>query len=431
MRHVLVVAFHYPPDNSSTGVLRTLKFTQYMGNFGWRPHVLTVDPEIYSFRDPDLHSGLPSGIEVTRTRCLDIKSALGICGRYPGWLAVPDRFNGWLISGYRPARRILANPGVDVIYSTQPVPTAHLLAWRLKRVSGLPWVADFRDPWIEETITGIRGRLERWLERRVVLTADCVICNTPLMREAFLERYPDVPQERFVVITNGYDEADFLDLPRPAVEGPLTIAYPGVVDSGNRNPLPLIESVGRAVRRGDIPADDVALCFLGGGPYLFSETVSTALRHWKLDGVTTRIAERVPYRESLGRLARADVLIVLSEPTGVGRLADAERAYSRMMVPAKVYEFVRLQRQILALVSGGAVREMLESLGAGCTVSPNHPEVAAQFLARCYADRHRVRNLPPAVPAALAAYDRRVLTKRLVGQFDALTGQREVPHSAP
>lgn len=424
MKSVFMVAFHYPPDNSSTGVLRTLKFTQYVGEFGWHPHVFTVDPFLYPFRDSDLDGRVPRSVEVTRVWCPDVKRAFGFRGRYPGWLAVPDRFNGWVLSGYRPALRILARQQFDLIYSTQPVPTAHLLAWRLKQATGLPWVADFRDPWVEGTITGLRGRIEGWLEKQVVMRSDRIICNTPRMRKDFLNRYPDVPRTRFVVITNGYDESDFVDLPGPTTEGPMTIVYPGVVDPGNRNPLPLIEAIGLAVRSGGISVTDLSLFFLGGGSFLFTEAVERAIREWGLEKVTVRIKERVPYRESLRRLAQADVLVVLSEPVGNGPRIEAEKAYSQMMVPAKVYEYLRLGRPILALVGDGAVRDLLESVGSGYAVPANRPEKAADFLIQCYVERKRLRSGQHAVSAAVAAYERRALAERLSEEFDKVTGTR-------
>jgi hypothetical protein len=424
MKNVLMVAFHYPPDNSSTGVLRTLKFTRYLGEFGWQPHVLTVDPVIYPFRDSGLNAQVPRGVEVTRVWCPDIKRCLGLNSRYPGWLAIPDRYTGWLLTGYRPGYRVLSGKEFSLLYSTQPVPTAHLLAWRFQRATGLPWVADFRDPWVEGSYTGLRGRIEAWLERLVVTTCDRVICTTPRMRDDFLRRYPDLASSRFIVIPNGYDETDFTGLPAPPTNGPLTIIHPGMLDAGNRNPLPLIEAVGMAVRQGGIPLGDVSLCFLGGGSFLFSPSVEKALMDWGLENATIRVRDRVPYEDSLRRLAQADVLAILQAVVGNTPELVAEREFTRMLVPAKLYEYVRLGRPILALVDDGASRDLLQRLGAGCAISPARPEGAAHFLIRCYADRQTLRSKPLAVPEAIARYERRTLTRELVEVFDQITSGR-------
>jgi glycosyltransferase involved in cell wall biosynthesis len=241
------------------------------------------------------------------------------------------------------------------------------------------------------------------------------------MREDFLRRYPGVEPWRFVVIPNGYDEADFGWLEGAENGGPFTVVYPGIVDGGNRNPVPLIQSVGLAIKAGEIPAEEIRLCFLGGGPYLFGDEVEGALRDWNLTRQTVRVRDRVSYRESLSRLAVADVLIVLSEPVGRGPWLDGERAYSRLMVPAKVYEYMRLGRPILALVGDGAVKDLFTELEAGQAVAPDDPEMAARFLVGCYTARAEARYRERRCPGGLGRYERRALTERLAAEFESVT----------
>ncbi|MGH7487036.1 MAG: glycosyltransferase, partial [bacterium] len=204
-RDLLVVAFHYPPDNTSTGVLRTAKFTEYLLRHKWHSRVVTVPERLYASRNPTETCDVPDGISVERPWACDIKELVGIRGAYPGWLAVPDRYWPWLFTGYLAGARAVRRYRVDALYSTAPVPTAHLIGLLLKKRFGLPWVADFRDPWVEDSMPRLRRWCEGKMERRVIESADRVICNTPTMRRAFTAAYPSIPATKFSTITNGYD----------------------------------------------------------------------------------------------------------------------------------------------------------------------------------------------------------------------------------
>jgi hypothetical protein len=108
MRTLLVVVFHYPPDNSSTGVLRTLKFTQYLGRRGWGSEVISVPTRLYLARDNKLAEQIPSHTRVTRVWAPDLSKALAVKGRYPGFAAFPDRYWPWLFQAVRARHRLAA-----------------------------------------------------------------------------------------------------------------------------------------------------------------------------------------------------------------------------------------------------------------------------------------------------------------------------------
>src|SRR5215470_15119189 len=220
MRHALFVAYHYPPESSSSGVLRTLKYTRYLGGFGWRVTVLTLDRAAYEVTDPKLEEQIPKDVRVIRTPFIDVKRQLAIRGSYPSILAIPDRWSGWWPWAVAAGRRILQEGPVDMIYSTSPHATAHLVAWSLARRSGVRWVADFRDPWYEEPPEPGTTRLgqfaARRLERLVVRRADRIVASTGRLRDTLAARYPEKPITEFVSIPNGYDEADFSSIGKPS-----------------------------------------------------------------------------------------------------------------------------------------------------------------------------------------------------------------------
>jgi glycosyltransferase involved in cell wall biosynthesis len=109
---------------------------------------------------------------------------------------------------------------------------------------------------------------------------------------------------------------------------------------------------------------------------------------------------------------------VLSEPVGVGAAAEAERRWSHLQVPAKVYEYLRLGRPMLALVSGGAVAELLGQTHGGVVVAPDDIEGIARRLGELY--QHQTAPSPP-LPALVEGYTRENLTKRLVEELNVLT----------
>ena len=416
MRRVLVVAFHYPPDNTSTGVLRTLKFTQYLHEHSWASTVLTVPPHLYYSSDPASISKIPQHVEVHRTAAVDIKEALGVGGVYPSVLAVPDRYWSWLFSGTRAGKALLSSGRFDAVYTTYPVPTAHWIGLRLKKRFGLPWIADFRDPWVEDSMPWYRRKLEGMLEARVMRHADRIICNTPAMRRFFLERYPQCDPAKFVTITNGYDEPDFAQI-EPLREDKFHIIYPGVISTGNRHPRPLLAGVRLALDRGWLSADDLKITFLGCGEWAESAEFKQALQQYGLSAQVDCVVKRIPYAEALRRLAGADVLTVLSEMATAG--TEAEQAWTRLQVPAKVYEYLRIGNPMLALVSEGAVKEVLAETGGGAPVSPDDTEGIAAALQTLYARRHASRAAQD-VPVSIRNYSREQLTAQLAAELNRL-----------
>lgn len=423
---LLVVAFHYPPDNTSTGVLRTLKFTQYLLNHHWVSEVLSVPECLYFSKDPGSVSQIPSEIKVHRTWGMDIAKKLSIRGIYPDFVTIPDRFWPWIFSAPGYAADLIKSKRFDAIYTTYPVSTAHLIGCKLKQRFGLPWIADFRDPWVEYSMTPFRQYVEGIMERKVMTLADRIICNTPAMRRFFLQRYPDLPADKFVTITNGYDEEDFgaiVPSPVPKFE----IMYPGMLSQGNRNPRPLFAGIRLALDRKWLPEDGIQITFLGGGPYAKSAMFNQDVDQFNLRDKIHIVEERIPYREALRRVAGAEVVVVLSEPLGEGPKIEAERQWSHLQVPAKVYEILRLGRPMLALVSSGAVAELLERTQSGKPVTPTDTENVALSLKHYYDDfkQNGCEYIPTPGPknALVTEYSRENLTKLLAAELNDLVPQ--------
>lgn len=419
MNNLLVIAFHYPPDNSSTGVLRTYKFTEYLLSHAWRSHVITAPSVLYASRNPVGMDEIPPQIKVDRAWGCDVKQAFGIKGVYPAWLGVPDRYWPWFFAARRAGARAIRNGGMDAVYSTYPLPTAHLIGLSLKKRFGLPWIADFRDPWATEGENGLAARIEMRLERKVVYAADRVICNTPAMRSSFLARYPNLPPERFITITNGYDEKDFASIV-PVRTPKFQIFYPGSIDAENRNPKGLFAGIRLALDEGWLNREDLLVTFLGAGSYADSASFRQDLKASALESYVDIVKQRIPYRDALARMAGSDVVVVLSENLAGDGTDGSIQQWTAMQVPAKLYEYLRVGRPLLALVGEGAVKELLEKTGAGVPIRSSDTEQVALALKRYYeASRGETTSVNP-LKAGIFEYSRENLTVLLARELDSL-----------
>jgi len=416
-RHALFVAYHYPPESSSSGVLRTLKHTRYLGRFGWRVTVLTLDRRAYDTVDPLLEAQVPADVRVVRTPFIEVKRHLAVRGWYPSILAIPDRSIGWLPWAVAAGRRIVRSDLVDVIYSTSPHATAHLIALSIVRRARVPWVVDFRDPWYEDPpepgTTRIRQFAARRLERRVVARADRIVASTARLRNMLAARYPWKPQEAFLAIPNGYDEGDFAHIAASANPpgNEMLIVHAGSINENFRDPRPVFEAVQRAVAEGEIERSRIRLRFLGAGPFGDSVAMREAVRQ---AGLTSNVEfrPRLSYQDSLLEQSRASVLLLLqASPDTID------------LVPAKLFEYLRTRRPVLALVPEGATSEVLRETGGGWVVEPGDSHVLSAILVTAYRawTSGRLGSLA-ADPQRLETFSRERLAAALASQFDALVG---------
>ena len=414
VRHALFVAFHFPPEASSSGVLRTLKYARYLAQYDWRVTVVAPRADAYSAVDPQLEAQIVAPVRVVRTRWLNTKKHLAFRGHYPALLALPDPWIGWLPWGVAAGRAVLRGDPPEVLYSTSPHATAHLIAFALARISSLPWIADFRDPWYEETPEpgapsgALYRRINRGLERRVIERCSHVVTTTEHLRDELRARYSEVRPEKFSSIPNGYDEADFASSPPPRPPGErMVVVHTGSLNAEFRDPRPLFRSIGRLATLGAVDPRRIALRFVGGGDYGNSSEVRRAVAESGLEG-SVQFIERVPFDEALREVAAADLLLLLQ--------ASAD---TTGLVPAKLYEYLRAQRPVLALVYAGASTEVIAGTGGGWAIDPRDEraldatvEVAYKSWITCTLNA-RLADLD-----ALRRFDRKSLAETLARLFD-------------
>ena len=431
MKHALFVVFHYPPEASSSGVLRTLKFSRYLQDFGWRVTVLTLRRDAYAITDEKLAAQIPESVRVVRTGFLHTKRHLSVRGRYPAVLAVPDAWIGWYPWAIAAGRKIIAEDPVDLLFSTSPHPTAHLIARTLSVRFRVPHVVDFRDPWCEEPpepgTPTIVHRFAPWLERKVVTSASHIVTSTTELREMLRARYPEERPDKFTEILNGYDEEDFAPLPDRSEAGSerMLIVHAGNINASFRDPCPIFKAIARAGEHGRLNSSKLLVRFIGGGHYANSERTKRCVEECGLTG-SVEFLPRVPYDEALVELSKADLLLLLQA---------SEDTVS--LVPAKLYEYLRSMRPVLALVLPGATTEVFARTGGGWVANPRNEEELENAVVDIFRrwqngtlkDHHADLN-------ALRQFDRRDLTGQLARVFDTVASRwagrtRDIGDSTP
>jgi hypothetical protein len=315
---------------------------------------------------------------------------------------IPDAQAGWLPYALRAGRRLLGSWRPDVIYASAPPFTGLLVASRLAGLYGIPWVAELRDRWVDDSFVqrpGWRRRLDGWLERRVVGSARALVTVSDEWAELFRCKL-GVPT---LTVLNGFDPADFPAVPAPpAPDGPLTIIHAGTIYPGHRDPSPLF----RAARSLDVGRDCLNMLFLGASA---EQIMPLAQRAGVADLVQTR--PRIPYRDSIAALCRADVLLLLQwdSPTELGN------------IPAKLFEYLAARRPILGLgPTDGIPARIIRTRGAGRF--PRHPDEIGDALRHWLAAKRTggIAALPEAVCQGFAREEQfRQLIPMLTGLIAA------------
>src|SRR5262249_9042314 len=254
--------------------------------------------------------------------------------------SVPDVYVGWLpqagLAGLRVCRRLR----VRQLLSSGPCWTNHLVGLILARITGLPWVAHFRDPWVGaedgERVGSASYRIDVALERAVVTRADSVVCVTAQHADLFRRRYPWLPAAKFVSIPNGYDESEWEGVRDDGAyhAAKFVITYAGWLYV-ERNPEPLFRALRSLIDSGNVDISRLQINLVGWCETAQGQSVKTLAARWGLDRCLL-IEGPFIKQETFRRLTSSSLLLLLAEDW-------------TLQVPAKSYEYLRSRRPILAL----------------------------------------------------------------------------------
>jgi hypothetical protein len=436
MRRVGLVAYWYPPRQAA-GALRAAALARYLPAFGWEPVVVTVRPRgslylpkegvgpvpqevpvpVLATPDRAWHAIAAGAVEAMRgpTALEMLKTENVLASRRPfaraaHWayrqvLAFPDDTWPWLVDRGSVAR-VLAARGVSAIVSTSPPPTAHIVAAGAASRLGVPWIADYRDPWSQRSawrrtwpLSGLEARLER---RTLAGAAHVVAVSSPLADG--LRRLLSC---QVTVVPNGFDPADRVLPVRDPVPIPgdrFTLVHTGTLTHGSRDPGLVFAAMDGLVARGAIAADRLELWFIGR----HLEVARRAAARWPRLATAVRYAPQVSRGAALDAQRRATVLLVLGSPDAAH---DAD-------VPTKAFEYLDAGRPVLGVASHGSALAALLAETRGGRVVTTAAEAACALADWLAAWRRDGVVDAGSDAAAIARYERRRLTAAFAQVLD-------------
>ena len=412
MKSLLMVAFHYPPYEGGSGVHRTLKFSRYLPQYGWRPIVLSADARAYPRTGKEQLCEIPAEAIIRRAFALDATRHLSIGGRYLRLSALPDQWANWWLCGVLKGFNLIRKFGPQAIWSTYPIATAHLIALTLHRLTGLPWIADFRDSMTEDNYP--RDPWSRsfylWIERRVVRHAAQLVFTAASARRMYMQRYQFLSADRCFLIPNGYDEEDFSAInsfrPMEIADGrPLRLVHAGLIYSDDRDPRAFFRALSRLKSVGIISARTLIIDLRASG----SEDLYRKLLHEFEISDIVHLLPPLPYKEALRDCASADALLLF------------QAASCNHQIPAKLYEYLRLRKPILALTPReGDSGTLLNKIGGAIIVDINDEEAIYQAIPS-FLDSVKQKTLPVPGLEIVERFSRKYQAAQLANCITAVT----------
>jgi len=433
MHRVLIVSFLFPPANN-IGALRMGRFAKCLPEFGWEPIVLTVNKvdrfpqtlpveiaDEYVLRTKYFKLGLPrrrrqSGVS-DREIDIRIDSRRRVSGAFASsaqrilrsFYSLPltqtflSNQTGWYLPGVKKGLQIVKEYNIDVVFSTYDPAAPHMIASRLSKKTGVPWVADFRDPWA--TSLNLRKRiqpmqfLEELFEKRVIRRSSLLTT----VSELWAEELKVFHGKRVAVIPNGFDEDDYRgESPLPTSK--FTITYVGNVYDYDM--APLFQAVKELRDEGAVTAEDFGIRFFG---YDVGRRLPSIIEKHQL-GDLAFVYGSVPFEESIRRQRESTILLLL------GRCDSRDKG----VVPAKLFEYLGSGRPILAVTAeGDVVDSLLRESGAG--VIANQQGAIKALLLKWLGEFREcggiISNYAPNA-TAIQNYTRREQTRKLAEVFE-------------
>ena len=430
MKKVLFITYYWPPAGGAP-INRILKFYQYLPEFGWEAVILTTEGGDFPFEDESLLKEVRPETKVYRSKGLSLHkifssvspkskknfvpygftdaskgSFMDKLSRWVKYNFIPDTRFPWYFSTVSKAVKIIREENIDIIFSSSPPQTNHLIARKAAKRTGLPWVADFRDPWTD--VFWLLNNSIRWkmihnidkrIERKTIAKMDAVITVGPSLVE-ILQRKTD---KKIHLISNGYDDAYFKDM-QYQPNAKFRITYAGSL-SKEQDPKCFMNAM-ELLKDNKEFYDNCELFFLGNFPsYL----------HDLIDGSSYReqtfFAPYTFYTDSLKSIAASELLLLIVPETND----------NKCILTSKLFDYMGAQRPILAFgPTDGDAAEVMRNAAAGSLFDYADSQNAADFILKNFLGWKSQEENSKLRESAIEQYTRRNLTGKLAKVFEGV-----------
>lgn len=434
MKRVLIISYYWPPTGGS-GVQRWVKFAKYLPSEGWQPVIYTPENPEQLAIDASLEAEVPASAEVIKRRIFEPyaiykkilrrsghskeavevnpvnaqdksfvqKAAMWIRGN----LFRPDPRCWWIRPSVRFLKKYLKEHPVDLIVSTGPPQSMHMIGLRLARETGLPWIADFRDPWTKifyfKHLQMTRAT-ERWhqrMEKEVLDNATAVVAVSPLVQQEF-QAMTNTPVE---LVTNGFDECDFHEEAfEMAAGGPgreFSITHTGLF-AADGNPTVLWEVLADKCKSDANFRKHLKIKFIGKTDEKILKSVADA-------GLSENLTDLgyLPHARAVDEQRKASLLI----------LPLRKEPEYKAVLPGKLFEYLASWRPVLGIGQpDGAMAMILNGTRTGIVIDWEDRKAMENHIDACW-ERHLKGNLNVG-SADISRFSRINLTHRIAQLFD-------------
>ena len=422
MKRVLIITYYWPPSGGS-GVQRWLKMSKYLPENGWQPVIYTADGAEYPVEDPSLEKDICAEAEVIRRPIVEpynfYKKFLGIkkdqkvkagfideTGKQQGWkerlsvwirgnFFIPDARCWWVKPSVKYLKAYLKDHPVDAIISTGPPHSMHLIAMKLKEALGLPWIADFRDPWTEIDFYD-ELHLSKWadrkhhrLEHEVLTKADKVVAVGWDMAEG-LKR---LGASHVDVIPNGYDWDTQAKNNVTPLSSDFTLTHIGIIGS-NRNEHLFWKALGELKAADPQFAAKLRIRLIGQIDQSVVQSIeSNGLKN------NTEFIPYIPHDQIQAQQASSQVLLLFINNT----------PNAKGILTGKLFEYIAAGRPILCIgPEDGDAARLLDKTQAGTTVGFENKEKMKAIIKGLY-QSYLENGLPSNRNKEIEKYSRKAL----------------------
>ncbi|WP_434133571.1 glycosyltransferase [Sporomusa sphaeroides] len=453
VRNVLMIAYYFPPLSGS-GVFRSLKLAKYLPENQWQPTIISADkPQIgWNFADGSLLQEVPETIRVHRLPDLlsghqqEVNLNVDDANKLLEFLSIvfwgdqiavplihqlskqnetlsnlltfPDSTLWWAYQAVQHIEQNMDLQEFDVLYTTSGPCAAHLVGYYLKKKYNIPWVADFRDEWINNPYSDFDlennpfHKLLYCLEKRIMTNASHTITISDYAKQNYINTY-GIKQHQVTSITNGYDEEDFVQIMQKTEPNDrFTIVYGGLIYTKHRDISPLLHALHELVEERKIDETKFFFRIIGVEPG-DSDLAEKALIYG-LEKNIEALGYRA-HRETLQFCTDADLLFCM-----IGSENKFQGCYT-----GKIFDYLRCGQPILAFAPyQGAVDLMLSQTGHGICVLETENEKIKEVILEQYRHWQESKTRSYLSNDNIFLYERRFLAKAFTDIFTHCLNQK-------